>query len=93
MKIVINMLENVDIKYLVLAGWVAMTMAYILFIGISARSVGYGEKFAKLEQREKELILENRLLEVQIAGEASLRVIDQKARKMGFIESKVQYIK
>lgn len=93
MRIVRNLLERIDYKYLMLAAWVAMTMTYILFIGISAKFVGYGEQVDILEKREKQLIMENMILENEIASRSALRHISVKAKEMGFIEPKIIYIK
>ena len=87
------LLERIDYKYLVLAIWVTMTMTYIIYIGISSRFITYGEQLDRLEKRQKQLIMENMILENEIASASALRHISVKARELGFGEPKIMYIK
>lgn len=54
----------------------------------------YGERISKLEQAKKSLVLENQILENQIAKESSLKSIDAQSKALGFFRvGKVEYIK
>lgn len=73
--------------------WVLFTAFYGFNVWFSNSKVDYGQKYAALEDRRKELELENKLLESEIASASALRHISVKAKEMGFSEPKIMYIK
>ena len=56
--------------------------------------ITYGEKYEKLSSLEKNLRMENQLIENEIAKNSSLNVISTKSAELGFSNSQsIQYIR
>lgn len=80
-------------RYIVFCG-VGIFILTILEIWANNTIITYGEKFEKLSILEKELDMENQILENEIAKNASLANIASKSAKLGFSsEQSIQYIR
>lgn len=80
-------------KYIVitLVGFFALTL---IEIWASNTAVAYGEKYEKLFVMERNLKMENQLLENEIAKNASLNTIASKSAQLGFYTNQsIQYIR
>ncbi len=63
-------------------------------IWVSNTVIAYGEKYEKLSILEKNLKMENQIIENQIAGNSSLKTIASKSAELGFTPSLgIQYIR
>lgn len=80
-------------RYVILTvlGLLALTLVEIW---VTNTAVSYGEKFEKLTQAEKNLKMENQILENQIAKSTSLLNIATKSAQLGFSSTQsIQYIR
>ncbi len=86
-------LFQINNKFVILTvlGLLALTL---IEIWVTNTSVAYGERFEKLTDAERNLNLENQILENQIAHHASLNNIASKSAQLGFsYNSNIQYIR
>ena len=89
-----RILENIKIKHYVLFVWFFVTILYGLEIWAFNINIDAGRKFAELEARQKDLVMDNIILENKIASASALRHISIKAKELGFGQpEKVMYIK
>lgn len=66
----------------------------LIEIWVSNTVVVYGEKFEKLASLEKNLLMENQILENEIAKDSSLNNISSKSAQLGFSTlQSIQYIR
>lgn len=80
-------------KYIALVSISIFTLI-ILEIWVNNTMVLYGEKFEKISQLEKNLKMENQILENEIAKSASLQNLSSKSAELGFSRpEKIQYIR
>lgn len=80
-------------KYIViiLGGLFSLTLGEIW---ASNNVIAYGEKYEKLYTLEKNLKMENQILENEIAKNSSLNIIATKSAGLGFSQSlSIQYIR
>lgn len=76
---------------LIVFGLLTLTLVEIW---VTNTAVSYGGKFEKLTDAEKSLMLENQILENQIAKSSSLNNIASKSAQLGFsFNPSVQYIR
>ena len=79
-------------KYFIAAS-AAIFILVLVEIWVNNTLLIYGEKFEDLSNMEKNLKLENQILENQIARETSLEKLSSKSAELGFIDAKdVKYI-
>lgn len=80
-------------KYIVLTA-IGLTLLTLVEIWTNNTVIAYGEKYEKLSSSEKNLSMENQILENQIAKSSSLNVIASKSAELGFSQSmSIQYIR
>jgi|SRR3989344_6884100 len=80
-------------KYIVLTIVSLLTLT-LIEIWASNTVVAYGEKYEKLFAMERNLKMENQLLENEIAKNASLNIISSKSAELGFYSNQsIQYIR
>lgn len=80
-------------KYIVLIIVSLLTLT-IVEIWASNTVVAYGEKYEKLFAMERNLRIENQILENEIAKNASLNMISSKSADLGFYSNQsIQYIR
>lgn len=80
-------------RYIILA-LVGLLVLTLVEIWVTNTAVAYGEKFEKLTEAEKNLLMENLILENQIAKNSSLDSIASKSAQLGFINTlSIQYIR
>lgn len=80
-------------KYLILTVISLFTLTMIE-IWVSNTVIAYGEKYEKLSVLEKNLKMENQILENEIAKNSSLKSVASKAAELGFsAHSGIQYIR
>lgn len=80
-------------KYLILTSFGLFTLV-LIEIWASNTVIAYGEKLESLNLLEKNLKIENQLLQNEIARNASLHTIASQAAQLGFSASKnIQYIR
>lgn len=85
--------KNFGKKYFVLA-LIGLFGLMIFEIWASNNTVTYGEKMEKLTSLSKTLIMENQILENEIAKKVSLNDIASKSAALGFLEPEsIQYIR
>lgn len=80
-------------KYIVMAiiGLFSLTL---MEIWVSNNVIAYGEKYEKLSVLEKNLKMENQILENKIAENSSLKIIASKGAELGLSRSEgIQYIR
>lgn len=81
-KSIIKLVASVVFVALVLEIWVVNSLST------------YGNRLAEIKKSEQELIMENQILENQVASYGSLRNIEDESRALGFSASlKFDYIK
>lgn len=79
--------------------WVGIIVAFLfslilIEIWVNGATVSYGAQFEDLEEAERQLLMENQVLENEIAKGASLINISSKSAELGFTPAKsVQYIR
>lgn len=79
--------------------WVAVTVLFVMGlvfieIWVNTATVSYGAKFEEMEEVARTLLMENQILENEIAKNSSLINISSKSAELGFIPAKsVQYIR
>lgn len=79
--------------------WVGMVIVFLLSLSlieiwVNNVSYEYGMKFEKMTQVEKQLLIENQILENEIARSSSLQSISSKSAELGFSRpKKIQYIR
>ncbi len=80
-------------KYIILA-LVCLLSLTLVEIWASNTGVAFGEKYEKLSTLEKNLKIENQILENNIAENSSLKAVASKSAELGFshLES-IQYIR
>lgn len=82
-----------DKKYIYLAV-VSLVILTLFEIWVSNTVIAYGEKYKKLSDLEKNLKMENQILENEIAKNSSLHTIASKGAELGFLPlSSIQYIR
>lgn len=82
---------NKKIVISVIFGLLALTL---IEIWVTNTAVAFGEKFEKLTEAEKNLMIENQILENQIAEYSSLNNIASKSAQLGFFyNTNIQYIR
>lgn len=82
------------IKFIVIFTWVGMTVTYGFQAFYSNHLYSKAEYLVSMQQQIKQLELENKLLENEIASRSALTNIDIIAKQMGFTPVKgVKYIK
>lgn len=80
-------------KYIYLAV-VSLVILTLFEIWVSNTVIAYGEKYKKLSDLEKNLKMENQILENEIAKNSSLHSIASKGAELGFLPlSSIQYIR
>jgi len=80
-------------KYIVLTIISLFTLT-LIEIWVSNTVIAYGEKYEKLSTLEKNLKMENQILENEIAENSSLKTIASKSAELGFSTSQgIQYIR
>lgn len=80
-------------KYIVLTIVSLLTLT-IIEIWASNTVIAYGEKYEKLFAMERNLRIENQILENEIAKNASLNIISSKSAELGFYSNQsIQYIR
>lgn len=80
-------------KYIVLT-FIGMLTLILIEIWVSNTAITYGEKYEKLSDLEKNLKMENQILENEIAKDSSLKAIASKGAELGFSpSSSIQYIR
>ena len=78
----------------IILGVFAMLILTLVEIWVTNTAVAYGGKFEKLTEAEKNLMMENQIIENQIAANASLTNIASKSAQLGFSTSpSIQYIR
>lgn len=79
--------------------WVGLTILALLFlvlieIWVNNTTAAYGIKFEKMATLERQLLMENQILENEIAKFSSLLNISSKSAELGFSRPKrLQYIR
>lgn len=79
--------------------WAGVTVLFLMSlvlieIWVNTATVSYGAKFEEIEETERQLSMENQVLENEIAKNASLINISSKSAELGFTSAKsVQYIR
>lgn len=80
-------------KYIVLTV-ISLFSLTLIEIWVSNTVIAYGEKYEKLADLEKNLNMENQILENEIAKNSSLKSIVSKGAELGFSSSpSIQYIR
>lgn len=80
-------------KIIVLTLGILLTLT-LVEIWVSNTVVVYGEKFEKLAVLQKNLLIENQILENEIAKDSSLHNISSKSAQLGFSPTQsIQYIR
>ncbi len=80
-------------KYILFAAFILLSLT-IVEIWASNTVVSFGEKYEKLSYLEKNLKIENQILENDIAENSSLRRIASKSAELGFSpQQSIQYIR
>lgn len=82
-----------DLKTLAIIAWVLLTIMYGVRLWVIMRLSGLGATAQTIIDQSDKLILENKVLENQIASKSALRTIDAEARRLGFKEAQIEYIK
>lgn len=71
-----------------------LTILTLMQIWVSNTVVAFGEKYEKLFDLEKNLKMENQILEMEIAKASSLNTIASKSAELGLTQSpNIQYIR
>mgnify|MGYP001619516847 CR=1 FL=1 len=79
--------------------WVGLVSIFLfclvlISIWVNTATVSYGSQFEELEVMQQQLLMENQILENEIAKNASLINISSKSAELGFVSPKsVQYIR
>jgi hypothetical protein len=80
-------------KYIILAT-ISLLFLTLIEIWASNTVVAFGEKYEKLSTIEKNLKIENLILENEIASNSSLKTIASKSAELGFSKlQSIQYIR
>lgn len=80
-------------KYIILTV-IGLFSLILIEIWVSNTVIAYGEKYEKLSDLEKNLKMENQILENEISNNSSLKVISSKSAELGFYQSTgIQYIR
>lgn len=80
-------------KYIALAV-LGLLFLTVLEIWVNNTIVTYGEKFESISQLERVLLMENQILENEIAKEVSLNSLASKSAELGFSKAEsIQYIR
>lgn len=80
-------------KYMVLAA-VCLFALVLVEIWASNTVIAYGEKYEKLSVMEKNLKMENQILQNEIARNSSLNVIATRSSELGFLSPQsIEYIR
>lgn len=80
-------------KYIILTTLCLVTLV-LVEIWASNTAIAYGEKYEKLSGLEKNLKIQNQILENEIATSSSLKMIATKSAQLGFsIVGSIQYIR
>lgn len=94
MKHVRKLLEQVSLKFILLAIWILMTLFYGLQVTVNNMNASSGKTLNNMYIQIAQLQLSNQILENEIASRSSLLYIEAKAKEMGFVQAKkIQYIK
>ena len=85
--------SRINKKFVVLI-FISLLSLTLIEIWVTNIGAAYGEKFEKLTAAENNLLLENQILENQIAQGASLNNIASKSASLGFsTTASIQYIR
>lgn len=85
--------KNLPKRYIVLTIVGLITLS-LIEIWASNVVIAYGEKYEKLSSTEKNLMIENQILENNIAQSSSLKEIATKSAELGFSsDQSIQYIR
>lgn len=80
-------------KYMVLAA-VCLFALVLVEIWASNTVIAYGEKYEKLSVMERNLKMENQILQNEIARNSSLNVIATRSSELGFLSpASIEYIR
>lgn len=80
-------------KYIVLTT-ICLVALVLVEIWASNTAIAYGEKYEKLSNLEKNLKIQNQILENEIASSSSLKMIATKSAQLGFsVAVSIQYIR
>ena len=81
-------------RKLIVLAFFGLFILTLIEIWASNTAVAFGEKFDKLSILQKNLEMENRILENEIAKNSSLLNIASKGAELGFLQSEsIQYIR
>lgn len=93
MKKVIKMLEKISLSEVLIAVWIIVSWSYVGLVFINNSTVLDGKTLAALQKSKENLMIENQELKNEIARESSLRVIEVKAKRLGFKPMEVEWFK
>lgn len=80
-------------KFIILAALCLLVLT-VVEVWASNTVIAYGEKYEKLSMLEKNLKMENQILENNIANNASLKTIASKSAQLGFSNHQsIKYIR
>ena len=80
-------------KYIILTSFCLVALV-LVEIWASNTAIAYGEKYEKLSSLEKNLKMQNQILENDIATSSSLKMIATKSAQLGFSNHQsIQYIR
>lgn len=83
-----------DLKKIAIIIWIGLTILYGIKLYQISKNAGVGAVLDTLREQSDKLMLENIVLENEIASRSSLIVIEKRAEKLGFSEQRnVVYIK
>ena len=86
-------LVGIPKKYIVLT-IISLVILALIGIWVSNTAVAFGDKYKKLADLEKNLKMENQILENEIAKNSSLSSIASKGAELGFSSTlSIQYIR
>jgi hypothetical protein len=93
------MIKNIELnpwlrKKIIIFSLILIIPVILLQIWSANRLATYGEKISNLEHSKSQLLLENEVLENQVAEKSSLNLISQKSQELGLGEpKKLLYVK
>lgn len=88
-----SLLHRLSRSY-IFAAAASLFVLIVIEIWASNTAIAYGEKYDKLSALQRNLKMENQILENEIATRSSLSSIASKSAELGFAQSKsIQYIR
>lgn len=75
-------------KGILIGVWLMVTLLVFIQVYILQMQANSGQRLAQLTQMQGQLTLENDILKAKIADQSSLRVIEQKAKALGFTDQR-----